>query len=924
MSIFIRLRATLIAPVLLSARLLAVVTLVWAIATPAFAQRVALVMGNGAYAHIPVLPNPRNDANAIGERLSGIGFDVRVVIDADLGTMRAAIDDFAQRARGAETALVFYAGHGLQVGGQNYLLPVDTRLRNRSDLAAAALGVDALFDAFNRAGADTAILILDACRDNPFAETIGAEQGLTSGMVSSRSIGSRPNSAGVVIAFAAAPGSVASDGANGNSPYTTALLKWIDRPGLELATMLRRVRGTVLQLTNGTQVPWVEEALVRDVYLNPGPVEVARSDERIEVSLLNRIRGFEPGSEQTAAQTFYDRYLVNASLDGGTTADMDERFVREGLTWLSIRQSTAPDVFEAFIAEFPEGPFAELARDRLQTLIAQPQPQVLAWLDDLPPVPPRPQVQPAPEPLDAGATGEGSAPVIAEVETPREPTPAEIEQSLGLSEAERAAVQRLLREAGFYRGALDADYGPGTRGGIAEFQVDADLPRTGYLDVDTLRQLVARTAPAVLMQAEDAERHDEIHRVAAVAARGPGSEPEVIRVEAMSRNDTVHAYWREIADEFEANTPGTLVEINHRPGGQYLAELMSILGSETPPDILYTWSGGHLDALREAGFARDLTEDMAEGWAFEFKPGALQNYTHEGRIHGVPMHLALISLYANTAVFERAGISMDRLETWEGFLEVVQEFREKGIVPLAVGGGERWPIGVYFSALAQRLAGGEAVAAALAGEGEGFAGPAFEEAAREFDRLTDLAPFQPDYLSMDDGQAVEVFARGEAAMVVTGSWRLEKMHWAWPGGPDRMAAELVQLGFPVIGEFAQEPMTYGGVDGFSVSVDAPDAAVAFLRRLTAIDVQQRMAEIASDIPTFPGADLAIESDFLREASRRVLSSTYHQLYLDQELGPEVGQLLNEAMVQLATGSIGPKEALAVIDDSWDEHLAERR
>jgi raffinose/stachyose/melibiose transport system substrate-binding protein len=924
MSIFIRHRISVVACGRHASRALASFVLICALAMPALAERVALVMGNGAYANVPVLPNPQNDATAIGERLLAIGFDVEVLVNANLGTMRAAIDTFAERARGAETALVFYAGHGLQVEGQNYLLPVDVRLRERADLATSGLGVDELFDAFNRAGADTAILILDACRDNPFADSIGAEQGLTSGMATSRSVATRPNSAGIVIAFAAAPGSVASDGTDGNSPYTTALLKWIDRPGLEIATMLRRVRGTVLQLTNGTQVPWVEEALVRDVYLNPGPVEVARADERIEVSLLNRIRGFETGSEKTAAQTFYDRYLVNASLEGSSAADMDERFVREGLTWLSIRQSGAPEVFEAFIAEYPEGPFSELARDRLQTLIAQPQPEVLAWLDSLPPVPPRPTVQPAPEPVEAESTGAETAPAVAEVAPPRELTPAEIEQALELSDAERAAIQRLLLEAGFYRGALDADYGPGTRNGIAEFQADADLPRTGYLDMETLRQLVSRTAPAVLMRPDEAERHDEIHRVAAVAARGPGAEPEVIRVEAINRNDTVHAYWREIADEFEASAPGTMVEINHRPGVRYRAELMSILGSETPPDIVYTWSGGHLDALREAGFARDLTEDMSEGWAFEFKPGALQNYTHEGRIHGVPMHLALTSLYANTAVFDRAGISLDRLETWDGFLGVVTELQDKGIVPLAIGGGDRWPMSVFFGALAQRLGGAETIEDALAGQGEGFDGPVFQEAAREFDRLSDLTPFQPDYLSMDDGQAVEVFARGEAAMIVTGSWRLQKMRWSWPGGPDRMAAELAQLDFPAIGDLQQASMTYGGVDGFSVSVDAPDTAVAFLRRLTAIDVQQRMAEIASDIPTLPGADLAIESDFLKDAASEMLSSAYHQLYLGQELGPDVGEILTEAMLQLATGAIGPEEALAVIDENWNEHLEERR
>ncbi|MEE4119957.1 MAG: extracellular solute-binding protein, partial [Paracoccaceae bacterium] len=493
------------------------------------------------------------------------------------------------------------------------------------------------------------------------------------------------------------------------------------------------------------------------------------------------------------------------------------------------------------------------------------------------------------------------------------PSPSQLESELELEPSEELAVQVLLREAGYYAGPIDGDFGPGTRGGIERLQAASGLPASGFLTVDTLRQLVARAAPDVLGR-EAAERyHLDVHGVAAIAVGGPGAEPEVVRVEAINRNEEVHAYWREIADDFEADNPGTLIEINHRPGVRYRVELMSILGAETPPDLIYTWSGGHLDALREAGFARDLTGEMSQGWAYEFKPGALQTYTHEGRVFGVPMHLSLVSLYVNRPVLDEAGVAVEDLQTWDGFLDAVETLQAQGIQPVTVGGGDIWPYNLYFSQLAQRIGGRSAMVGALAGEGEGFDGPAFRAAGDAFARLVALDPFQPGHGAMDDGRATQMVAEGEAAMILTGSWRLQRMFWNWTGGPDAMQEELVQLPFPTIGDRPQQSVTYGGADGFAVSPAAPDVAIDFLRRLTAIDVQERMVEIASDIPAASGADLAVEAGFLQEAAERVLVSTYHQLYLDQELGPEAGDVLNEGIVDVVAGASDMGKVLRDLD-----------
>lgn len=926
-------------------------------ASEAHSERLALVIGNGAYTAIPALPNPTNDANDVSALLSGLGFEVTTVTDAGLATMVASLDEFATRAQDAEIALVFFAGHGVQVQGTNFLVPVDINVSSLDGFRNSALPLNDVFNFLNRAAPATSIVILDACRDNPFAGVEGVSQGFSSGNASSAVTSNRPNSAGTIIAFSAAPGAVALDGQDGNSPYTAALLQWMPRPGMELSTMLRRVRRTVLDLTNGAQVPWVEEALVRDVILNPAPPEPARPDsERAEFALLASIDAFANPDERDAARVFYDRYVAIGTSELAPSPAMDDRrLVEASLIWLSIRESTDKAVFQAYVEEFPDLEFTELARARIDELPdEEPEIVVATWLGAAPEVPvgglfgssaapdtsatavgalSAPQVTDDASP-SAGRPGASATPgntpsmAVPQLETAPSidaaavpPSPSSIESDLGLSPAELLAVQRLLAQLGYYGGAIDGDFGPGTRGAIARLQAANGLTETGFLTVGTLQQLVGRAAPGVLAPEGEEPWHSDVHRLGAIATRGPGAEPQVIRVEAMSRNDRVHAVWFDVADRFEAENPGTLIEINHRPDRRYRVELMALLGSEDPPDILHTWSGGHLEALREAGFARDLTPIMADGWAFEFKPGALQTYTTDGRIYGVPQHLSLISLYANRSVFDAAGIDPARLETWDGFIDVVREFREAGITPIAAGGADVWTIRPFFSQLAQRLGGPAVIDAAVSGVDATFSSPAFQLAAEEFGRFAELMPFHPDFHEINDNEATRRFIRGEAAMMLAGNWRLGLMEMFWPGGLERMEEELLQLEFPTVGPAPQEDVTYGGADGFAVSPDAPDIAIDFLRRLVSIEVQERVSQVATAIPSLSGADLGLEDQFLRSASERVLNSTYHQLFLDQALTPEVGNVLNEELLRVATGEISAAEALNAIGTTRLELLA---
>lgn len=235
-------------------------------------RRVALVIGNGAYARVRPLPNPTNDARAMAKSLRDIGFVVTEGTDLDRTAMQATIRDFLRDAARSQVAVVYYAGHGVQIDGRNYLVPIDIQFQAGSGMTDTMMDMDTIM-----AGLDdqvrTNILILDACRNNPMAPKLASagpardiEAG--SGLAAPATLGAGSTlGAGTLIAFATAPGQVALDGEGANSPFSAALTRHIGTPGLEVQQMLTRVRAEVVAATKGKQVPWSNSSLLGEVYL---------------------------------------------------------------------------------------------------------------------------------------------------------------------------------------------------------------------------------------------------------------------------------------------------------------------------------------------------------------------------------------------------------------------------------------------------------------------------------------------------------------------------------------------------------------------------------------------------------------------------------------------------------------------------------
>jgi uncharacterized caspase-like protein len=267
-------------------------------ALPAAAQkRVALVIGNSAYVHATPLANPVNDAADMAGALETAGFTTIVGLDADKRGFDMKVREFARALEQADDGVLFYAGHGLQVGGQNFLIPVDAKLESERDLDFEAVRLDFILRQMELGReSKTNIVFLDACRDNPLSRNLARSMGTRSAAVG-QGLAQVQTGVGTFISYSTQPGNVALDGAGRNSPFTTALVKHVNAPGRSLNAVMIDVRKDVLSATSGKQVPWDHSALTGDFYfmLASAPQMAPKSppDAKGAADMAARIRELE-------------------------------------------------------------------------------------------------------------------------------------------------------------------------------------------------------------------------------------------------------------------------------------------------------------------------------------------------------------------------------------------------------------------------------------------------------------------------------------------------------------------------------------------------------------------------------------------------------------------------------------------------------
>lgn len=275
------------------------------------------MIGNADYQEAP-LKNPVNDARAMSVALRHLGFKVIAVEEASHKQMQAAVLEFAQRLRPDDTGLFYYAGHGIQVDGSNYLIPLGAEISSDVGVRFEAINVADILDVMEKARNKLNFVILDACRNNPFERRLRGN---------SRGLAAIDAAAGTLIAYATAPGSVAADGTARNGLYTEALLDALAVPGLNAEQVFKQVRIDVSGRSNGLQIPWESSSLTGDFVFNVASVESVT------------VTTTQPSSTNTDA-----------------------------LFWESIKDSDDPEDLKAYLEQFPDGIFAKLATNRLARL----------------------------------------------------------------------------------------------------------------------------------------------------------------------------------------------------------------------------------------------------------------------------------------------------------------------------------------------------------------------------------------------------------------------------------------------------------------------------------------------------------------------------------------------------------------------------
>ena len=329
-------------------------------------SRVALIIGNSAYQHVGALENPVNDAADIGQALEGLGFDVLLGLDQSDAALVEITQRFADAARSADVALFYYAGHGFQLNGENYLVPVDAAISSAADIASQTVPLNRILNAMEQSKG-IRLVFLDACRDNPFGEGLvpGAGEGLAR-------VGS---AADFLIAYATQPDNVAYDGTGRNSFFTEAMLNHIYTPSQDIADLMISVRKDVLAGTGGRQIPWENSSLTRQFRFNQSPPTAN------EETLLYQVAVQE--GDPALMQLYVERYPdgahapdVVAMLDqnpglAGTRAlglkDADEQSER---LWQLAQRSRMRPLLQFYVDQYPAGSHVEQARRLLTALPA--------------------------------------------------------------------------------------------------------------------------------------------------------------------------------------------------------------------------------------------------------------------------------------------------------------------------------------------------------------------------------------------------------------------------------------------------------------------------------------------------------------------------------------------------------------------------
>ncbi|CUX47872.1 MULTISPECIES: ABC transporter substrate-binding protein [Agrobacterium tumefaciens complex] len=381
------------------------------------------------------------------------------------------------------------------------------------------------------------------------------------------------------------------------------------------------------------------------------------------------------------------------------------------------------------------------------------------------------------------------------------------------------------------------------------------------------------------------------------------------------------AVWEEIAKEYEAKHPDVDVQLQFLENEAFKAKLPTLLQSNDVPDFFYSWGGGVLEEQSKTGALKDLTDVFdADGGKLRqaYNASAIDGLSFDGKVWAVPYRVSLVSFFYNKELFAKAGVKAEDIKTWDDFSATVKKIKEAGIVPIAGGGGEKWPIHFYWSYLVMRNGGQAVFDAARKGEGEGFMNPAIIKAGEQLAAFGKLEPFQPGYLGSTWPQALGVFGDGKAAIIL-GFDNTEANQRKNAGDGKGLAPENIgRFAFPIVeGGAGKATDTLGGLNGWALTKNASKEAIDFATFLTSKESEEKMATAGMILPVATGAAGAVKNPLLADSAKQLAASTWHQNFFDQTLGAAVGRVVNDISVEIVSGQMTSEEGAQQIQDAFE-------
>jgi len=374
---------------------------------------------------------------------------------------------------------------------------------------------------------------------------------------------------------------------------------------------------------------------------------------------------------------------------------------------------------------------------------------------------------------------------------------------------------------------------------------------------------------------------------------------------------------QKFADDFMALHPDVTIEVTVLENEAFKSKLTTVMQSGDPPDIFQTWGGGVLSEYAKAGLVRDITPEVkGTAWGNSMAPGVWEVYTTDGKVYAVPNDAGAITFWYNKDLLAQVGYDSFPKD-WPDFIALVKKLKSAGIIPIALGGGDKWPAMHMWSYIALRLGGPQLFIDTFSGKNKkGFEDPAFIKAGQMLVDLAALEPFQDGFLGATYNDEAALVGNGQAAMELMGQWapNVEKDNSTSKMG---IGDKLVAATFPSIPDGkGTSTEVIGGGGGWALGINAPDAAVEFAKFLTNKENMITVAETSGTLVTTIGAEVGIKDPNAKMVKALVDECTFFQLYLDQFLSPAAGGTVNDSVQAMLAGTATPAEACAAMQASF--------